>query len=98
MYVWPSDVAKEIKIASEVIGEWNQKNFDALNCGLKCNHWTTDAVPSMASRGQAVINDKIIDSADMVVAVFWRRLGTPTGLHDSGTVEEIARAQARGST
>ena len=91
----PSDVAKEIGIAREVIAEWNQRNFEILNCGLKDHHWNTDAIPSMAARGQAVINHDLIDSADLVVAIFWRRLGTPTGLHDSGTIEEITRAQAR---
>jgi hypothetical protein len=92
----PGDVAEEIGIAREVIAEWNQRNWDGLNCGLKDQHWDTDAVPSMAARGQAVINQDLIDSADLVVAIFWRRLGTPTGLHDSGTVEEITRALSRG--
>jgi len=96
MLCGPGDVAKEIAIAREVIAEWNQQNFESLNCGLKDHHWDTDAVPSMAARGQAVINHDLIDSADLVVAIFWGRLGTPTGLHDSGTVEEITRAQSRG--
>jgi hypothetical protein len=91
----PGDVAKEIDLARKVIAEWNQKNWEELNCGLKELHWDTDAVPSMDARGQAVINRELIDSADLIVAIFWRRLGTPTGLHDSGTVEEITRAQAR---
>jgi len=91
----PGDVAREIIIAREVIAEWNQKNWEEHNCGLKDQHWDTDAVPSMDARGQAVINRDLIDSADLIVAIFWRRLGTPTGLHDSGTVEEITRAQAR---
>jgi len=30
-----------------------------------------------------------------MVAVFWRRFGTPTGMHDSGTAEEVTRAMAR---
>jgi hypothetical protein len=38
----------------------------------------------------------MLDSADLIVAIFWRRLGTPTGMHDSGTVEEVNRAVARG--
>jgi len=91
----PGDVAKEIAIAREVIAEWNQRNWEELNCGLKDQHWDTDAVPSMDARGQAVINRDLIDSADLIVAIFWRRLGTPTGLYDSGTAEEIKRAQAR---
>ena len=91
----PGDVAKEIAIARKVIEEWNQRNWESLGCGLKDKHWDTDVAPSMDARGQAIINRDMIDSADLIVAIFWRRIGTPTGLHDSGTVEEITRAQAR---
>ena len=91
----PGDVAREIGIAREVITEWNQRNWEGLNCGLNDQHWDTDVAPSMDTRGQAIINRDMIDSADLIVAIFWRRIGTPTGLHDSGTVEEITRAQAR---
>lgn len=52
----PGDVAKEIGIAREVIAEWNQRNCEGLNCGLKDKHWDIDAVPSMQERGQQVIN------------------------------------------
>lgn len=92
----PGDVAKEIGIAREVIAEWNQRNWEGLNCGLKDKHWDSDAVPSMQARGQQVINWELIDNADLLVAIFWQRLGTPTGLHESGTAEEVRRAQARG--
>lgn len=91
----PGDVSRETDEARDVIAEWNQRNFDTLNCGIKADHWSTDAVPSMKARGQQVINWDLIDKADLVVAIFWRRLGTPTGLHESGTVEEVRRAQAR---
>lgn len=92
----PGDVAKEIDLAKEVIEEWNVENFDLLNCGISARHWLSDAAPSMRARGQEVINWELIDTADLVVAIFWQRLGSPTGLHDSGTAEEVNRAQARG--
>lgn len=92
----PGDVAKEIDLAKEVIEEWNVQNFDLLNCGIRARHWLSDAAPSMRARGQEVINWELVDTADLVVAIFWQRLGSPTGLHDSGTAEEVSRAQARG--
>jgi hypothetical protein len=92
----PGDVAKEIGIAREVIAEWNQRNWEGLNCGLKDKHWDSDAVPSMQARGQQVINWELIDNADILVAIFWQRLGTPTGMNESGTAEEVRRAEARG--
>lgn len=34
---------------------------------------------------------QLVDKCDMAVGVFWTRLGTPTDLAASGTVEEIER-------
>lgn len=91
----PGDVEKEIKIAREVIDQWNQSNWETIGWGLKIQHWNTDAIPTMAERGQAAINHQLIDDSDIIVAVLWSRLGTPTGLAQSGTEEEITRATAR---
>lgn len=91
----PGDVKKELKIAREVIDKWNQANWESTGWGLKDQHWNTDAVPTMAERGQAAINHQLIDDSDIVVAILWTRLGTPTGLAGSGTEEEITRAMAR---
>ncbi len=88
----PSDVSEEIKIASEVIHEWNQTQWETTGYGLKTQHWNTDAIPTMAERGQAAINHQLIDDSGIVVAIFWTRMGTPTGLAASGTEEEITRA------
>jgi hypothetical protein len=42
-----------------------------------------------------VINSQIIDEADLIVAIFWSRFGTPTGVASSGTEEEVRRAIAQ---
>ena len=91
----PSDVAKEVEIAKAVISDWNQRNWESTGWGLKTQHWDTDAVPTMAERGQAAINHQLIDDSDIIIAILWTRLGTPTGLAESGTEEEITRAMAR---
>jgi hypothetical protein len=36
-----------------------------------------------------MINEKLVAEADLLIGVFWTRLGTPTESFDSGTVEEI---------
>lgn len=88
----PSDVTKEISLVKQVIDEWN------LAIGLEADrfvhfaHWKTDATPDLSDRGQGVINRQIIDKADILVAIFWSRFGTPTGKARSGTEEEILRA------
>jgi hypothetical protein len=43
----------------------------------------------MGDRPQAIINKQLLQDADLLVAVFWARLGSPTGVAASGTIEEI---------
>ncbi len=45
---------------------------------------------------QAIINRQVLDSADIVVGVFWTHFGTPTSSAESGTEEEIERGIASG--
>lgn len=51
--------------------------------------WETHASPAMGDRAQAIINKQLLKQCDLLVAVFWTRLGSPTGQATSGTVEEI---------
>ena len=88
----PGDVSKELKVAEKVINEWNQINWDATGCGLMTQHWRKSSVPDLGERAQRVIDRQLIDDSTIVVGIFWKRLGTPTGLAESGTVEEIDRA------
>ena len=91
----PSDVEKEIAIVKEVIAGWNQTHWETIGWELKTQHWNTDAIPTMAERGQAAIDHQLIDESDIVIAILWTRLGTPTGLAKSGTEEEITRVISR---
>jgi hypothetical protein len=92
----PGDVTKELSVVAQEIEEWNRLNWDATNCGIKLRHWRTDAVPDLSERPQGVINQQLIDDSDLIVAIFWSRLGTPTGVASSGTEEEVRRAVAKG--
>ena len=87
----PGDVAKEIQITQEIITEWNLQHGEARSLFLKHQHWSTDTHPDLRDRPQGIINGQIIDDADIIVAIFWSRFGTPTGQADSGTQEEIER-------
>lgn len=92
----PGDVAKELEIAKSAIIAWNAANYVKTGYGLDCLHWSTHSAPDAGTRAQQAINQQMLDQSDLVIAVFWRRLGTPTGLAESGTVEEVQRAVARG--
>jgi hypothetical protein len=65
----PGDVSREIRMAEEVIAEWNRTNWEATNCGLVSRHWRTSSSPDMAERGQRVIDRQLIDDSDLVVGI-----------------------------
>lgn len=87
----PGDVKKEILIAQEVATEWNLQHGEASGFWLKHQHWSMDSYPDLSDRPQGIINRQMIDGSDIIVAIFWSRFGTPTGVAGSGTEEEIRR-------
>lgn len=89
MIASPSDVAAERNVIREVITEWNNLNADARRTVLLSIGWETHSTPEMGDRPQAIINKQILGGCDLLVGVFWTRLGTETGTYQSGTVEEI---------
>jgi len=92
----PGDVSKEVALAKAVIDEWNNVHGEGLNCWIKHQYWLSDAYPDMLERPQEVVNRQIIDDADILVAILWSRFGTPTGVANSGTEEEIRRGIQKG--
>jgi len=50
----------------------------------------------MEARAQEVVNKQVLADCDLLVAVLWTRIGTPTGKSRSGTVEEIEEHLAKG--
>lgn len=89
MIASPGDVAAERKIIRDVIAEWNNVNADSRQIILLAVGWETHSAPEMGDRAQAIINKRILNDCDLLVGVFWTRLGTATGEYASGTVEEI---------
>lgn len=87
----PGDVMKEIQIAQGIVTEWNLQHGESSGFWIKHQHWSTDSHPDLSDRAQGIINRQVIDDSDLIVAVFWSRFGTPTGVAGSGTEEEIRR-------
>lgn len=87
----PSDVSKETEMAKAIVTEWNLQHGEARGFWLKHQHWSTDSHPDMSERAQGVINRQMVDDSDIIVAIFWSRFGTSTGVAASGTEEEIRR-------
>lgn len=89
MIASPSDVIQERLAIRDVITEWNTIHARDRKTVLMSIGWETHAVPDMGDRPQAIINKQLLHDADLLVAVFWARLGSPTGVAASGTIEEI---------
>ena len=92
----PSDVEEEREIAVRVIQEWNDLSSYSRKVVLLPLRWETHTAPEYGTRPQEVINRALVDQCDLLVGVFWTRIGTPTGVADSGTLEEIARVAKAG--
>lgn len=92
----PGDTEAERRVAQDIIARWNSLHAEENNVALIYKHWTSHVVPLMGERPQAQVNEQLVDKADVLVALFWNRLGMPTGAEISGTVEEIRRMMTHG--
>lgn len=89
----PGDTAEEVEAAKQAIHGWNGDRAEAAEVILLPRHWKSDAIPRVGvGSGQGVINEQLVDDADIVLALFDSRLGQATADAVSGTAEEIQRA------
>src|SRR5207237_77567 len=92
----PSDVEDEREIAVKVIQEWNDLYSYSRSVVLLPLRWETHSAPEYGIRPQEIINRAVVDQCDLLLGIFWTRIGSPTGIADSGTLEEIARVAKAG--
>ncbi|WP_028868856.1 DUF4062 domain-containing protein [Psychromonas arctica] len=91
MIASPGDVGSERAIIRDVIYEWNAVHSQSRNIVLLPIGWETHSSPEMGNTAQEIINNQVLDKCDLLVGVFWTRIGTPTTEYASGTVEEIEK-------
>ncbi len=89
MIASPSDVIDERNIIKETIYEWNAIHSESKNIVLLPISWETHSSPEMGIPPQEVINKQVLKDCDILIGVFWTRIGTSTESYQSGTVEEI---------
>lgn len=92
----PSAVSEEREAAVRVIQDWNNLHSDSRRVVILPLMWETHTAPEYGVRPQEAVNRRIVDDCDLLVGIFWTRLGTPTGEADSGTLEEIERVAKAG--
>jgi hypothetical protein len=85
----PGDVPEEREAISGAVSEWNSVHAASKGIYLEAVRWETHSDPAMGGRPQAIINKQLLDRCDILIGVFWTRLGSPTGVAESGTAEEI---------
>jgi hypothetical protein len=93
----PGDVEKERNQISNTINDWNCIHSESHGKVLLPVRWETHAKPG-AGRAQELINEQLVKKCDILIGVFWTRLGSPTGEYASGTVEEIEEFLSVGKT
>ncbi|MET7242900.1 hypothetical protein ABZT49_05985 [Methylobacterium sp. EM32] len=89
MIASPSDVPEERQIVRDILNEWNVLHSRDRQTIIMPIGWETHSAPDLSDRPQQIINDRLLSHADILVGIFWTRLGSHTGKAASGTVEEI---------
>ncbi len=77
----PGDTAEEVEAVKATIAKWNSSHAKDMGVVfVPPQHHSTNTVPVLRAGvdGQAIINEQITDHADVILALFKYRLGTPT--------------------
>jgi hypothetical protein len=94
----PRDLPEEdIRAAFDAVARWNVLYGRQQNATVVPTHWSHHSAAEHGTRPQESLNKQLVEDADVLIALFWHRLGSPTGEAESGTVEEIEEASAHGA-
>lgn len=88
----PSDVNNEIKIINRVVDNINDSIGMSMDIFVKTLHWSKNITPGAGDYAQNLINEQILDKADIIIAIFGNKIGSATQNYESGTIEEIEYA------
>jgi hypothetical protein len=91
MIASPTDVVRERQIVRDVIAQWNAAHSRREGVCLMPVGWETHAAPELSGPAQELINERVLKHADLLVGIFWTRVGSPTGKSISGSIEEIEK-------
>ena len=87
----PGDVQAERDMIPAIVDELNKGIADERGVRLEVYRWETDAYPAFHPQGpQGQIDSCLrIEDCDLLIAIFWKRFGTPVLDANSGTEHEI---------
>ena len=85
----PGDVHLERDEACRVIHNWNAAHSITRSVLIEPVRVETHSHAVQGGHPQDLINSQLLNRCDLLVAILWSRLGTPTNSDLSGTVQEI---------
>lgn len=86
----PSDVQTERDEIEKAVYNWNRQFAEETGVILLPSRWEKDVAPAYsAEEAQKIINEQLVNKCDILIGVFWTKLGSPTTSFSSGTLEEI---------
>ncbi len=91
----PGDVYEERKMACDAILRWNAAHSFQRGVIIEPVLTETHSQLGTGEHPQDLIDNDLLDRCDLMIAVFWARLGTRTPRAASGTVQEIQSFIAR---
>jgi hypothetical protein len=91
----PGDTEEQRDAIRATVLKWNNSNSQFNQATLLPVMWETHTFPALG-RPQGIVNEQIVSDADILIGTFWTRLGTPTLVAESGTVEEITQFEESG--
>jgi len=92
----PGDVAQCRREAIDSLLRLNARFLaDRRPIAIQPVMWETHAQAGMGKDAQGIINP-LVDDCDVLIAIFWRKVGTKTPRAKSGTIEEVSRFIKKG--
>jgi hypothetical protein len=84
-----NDLKEEPNTVEEVLRDWNLRNAQTRQIMLEPIRWEEDSTPELGPGSfEAVINQRLLAPAELLVGIVGKRLGFPTETSIAGTVEE----------
>lgn len=87
----PSDVQRERDQIERAIFNWNTVYSEDTQIVLLPTRWENVPPSYRGDDPQQILNDGIVKKADILIGVFWTKIGSPTANYTSGTLEEISQ-------
>lgn len=85
----PGDIESSVELLKDKVDNFNKLFGRHNNIFVQTRYWKDDVFSESGGKPQTLINKQIVDDADLAVAIFWTRFGTPTESYGSGVEEEI---------